>query len=215
MSCNAPIPPIILPNNNPFPGIWKPVLVKKPVIYLYPNQKMEVSLSLSYPGKIRTTYPKAIIEDNTYKWVINAEPDGKLSLNGRTYNYIFWDAENALNFDMTKGFIVEGKQSQEFLENKLAYLGLNSSEMNDFITFWLPELENNAYNLITFQQETYSRSVPLTISPKPDNLIRIFMVFQKLNDPQTVLNIPEPQLQELKRNDLQGFTAVEWGGAQL
>ena len=52
-----------------------------------------------------------------------------------------------------KGYVISGKDTAEFLEKKLAELGLNRKEANDFIVYWLPRMQQNSYNLITFQEE--------------------------------------------------------------
>ena len=39
-----------------------------------------------------------------------------------------------------------------------AQLGLNREEANEFIIYWLPQMQDNAYNLISFQQDVYTDS---------------------------------------------------------
>ena len=69
-------------------------------------------------------------------------------------------------------------------------------------------MQENAYNLIAFQQEAYAESARLTVTPEPDTVLRVFMAYQPLEGavkiaPQT-LTAPERT----------GFTVVEWGGAE-
>lgn len=102
-----------------------------------------------------------------------------------------------------------GENTAAFLEDALADLGLTEQEANEFIIYWLPKMEHNPYNLISFQREAYTDSAQLTIDPAPDTLIRVFMAWQGLDQPVEV----EPQtLTAPKRT---GFTAVEWGGAEV
>ena len=49
----------------------------------------------------------------------------------------------------------------------------------------------------------------LSISPKPDTLIRIMMEYKPLNK-KTKVNE-----QKLQKVDRKGFTAVEWGGTEI
>lgn len=65
-----------------------------------------------------------------------------------------------------------------YLEKSLKTLGLNSREANDFMVYWLPVLEKNPYSLIEWKTTEYTDMAKLHISPKPDTLIRVFMVFQ-------------------------------------
>ncbi|MBR3610111.1 MAG: hypothetical protein IKL57_01415 [Oscillospiraceae bacterium] len=75
--------------------------------------------------------------------------------------------------------------------------------------YWLPRLEQNAYNLIFFQNEAYTDSAKLDIDPAPDTLIRVFMAWKGLDEPVEI----EPQ--ELSSPERKGFTAVEWGGTEI
>ena len=51
---------------------------------------------------------------------------------------------------MSAGFVVKGEDTAAFLQEKLAYLGLTPREYNECIVYWLPRLEGNPYNLISF-----------------------------------------------------------------
>ena len=57
----------------------------KPVIYLYPEEETDVSVTLAYDGTLTCTYPN-------YKtgWHVSAKPDGTLTdEDGQTYNYLY------------------------------------------------------------------------------------------------------------------------------
>lgn len=110
---------------------------------------------------------------------------------------------------MSEGFLVKGDDSARFLEEKLSYLGLNIREQNDFITYWFPALEKNEYNIIKFAQEEYTDQYPIHISPQPDSMLRVFMVFQKANGDEIIKE------QILKPWERTGFAVVEWGGANI
>ena len=121
---------------------------EKPVIYLYPEQAQEVYVQLELDGEFTCTYPEY---DNG--WKVKAYPDGTLrdQVTGKEYNYLFWEGTSETEYDLSRGFVVEGKDTAGFLEEKLAYLGLNEKERNEFIVYWLPRMEDNKYNLIIFQ----------------------------------------------------------------
>lgn len=70
-------------------------------------------------------------------------------------------------------------------------------------------MQENAYNLITFQQEAYTETAQLDILPKPDSVLRVFMAFKPLEAP---VQIEAPEIMPFERI---GFTVVEWGGAAL
>ena len=88
-------------------------------------------------------------------------------------------------------------------------LGLTPREYNEFIVYWLPRMEGNAYHLIAFQSGDYTDHARLTISPEPQSVLRVFMAWQALEEPVEI----EPQ--DLPSFARTGFTVVEWGGTQV
>lgn len=186
---------------------WKPEpgMSYKPVIYLYPQKETEVSVELDLKGKLTCTYPKY-----NNAWKVTAFPDGTLiNSEGQTYNYLYWEGETDAQYDLTKGFCVKGEDTAEFLEDALAKLGLTRREANEFIVYWLPLMEQNPYNIISFQTEAYTDAAKLKINPSTDTLIRVFMAYQPT---ENYVELPKQQLSAPQRN---GFTAVEWGGTQI
>ena len=128
---------------------------------------------------------------------------------GQAYPYLFWEGEDRTEYDMTKGFVVPGSETESFLREKLEFLGLVPTEYEEFIEYWLPRMKDNPYNLITFQKEAYEETAGLLISPKPDSILRVFMVYMPLEQP---VQAEEPELVPFERR---GFTVVEWGGKEI
>ena len=177
----------------------------KPVIYLYPEKEQTVSVKLELTGGFKCTYP-------TYDdgWRVVAKPDGTLTdEKGRNYYCLFWEGLDPCEYDLTKGFVVKGTDTAEFLEKTLAILGLNEKEANEFIIFWLPRMEENPYNLITFQTTDYEKNAKLTVEPKPDSVLRVFMAYKPLQESVCV----EPQ--KLEPFNRHGFAVIEWGGTEV
>lgn len=183
------------------------IVVKKPVIYLYPETPMDVEVNISFDGDFVFTYP--VSPNGT--WNVYAYPNGTLVNNndGREYPYIFWEGTSNVDWDLSQGFVVKGEDTLEFLEEKLAYLGLNDREASEFISYWVPLMQDNEYNLITFQNELYTNNFNLEVYPRPDSTLRVFMVYKALDNP---INIEEPTLVPFDRT---GFSVIEWGGAEV
>lgn len=183
---------------------WEPEpgVCYKPVIYLYPEDVTDVCVKVD--TDLTCTYPK--YQDG---WFVTAQPDGTLTANGQSYNYLYWEGIVHTEWDMSKGFCVKGEDTAAFLEDALAKLGLNRREANEFIVYWLPLMEQNPYNLISFQFDVYDRAAPLHIDPMPDTVIRVFMTWQAL---ETEIKIPP---QELSAPPREGFTVIEWGGTEV
>ncbi|MEG2851747.1 MAG: hypothetical protein RR879_02705, partial [Hydrogenoanaerobacterium sp.] len=78
----------------------------------------------------------------------------------------------------------------------------------DFISYWVPRLKDAPYNLITFAGEQYEQLAPLTVTPAPDSILRVHMVYKPINVPANLIE------QKLKPFTRKGFTVVEWGGTR-
>ncbi|SEW35868.1 hypothetical protein [[Clostridium] fimetarium] len=178
---------------------------KKPVIYLYPTTEQQVKVQLNYDGKLTCTYPQ--YNDG---WDVIAHPDGTLTniVDNREYSYLYWEGITNTELDMSTGFVVKGADTEKFLQEKLEYMGLIPKEYNEFIVYWLPILQENAYNFITFAGNDYEDLAQLKITPEPDSILRVMMVYKPLDKPIQV------EEQELKPFTRVGFTVVEWGGTQ-
>ena len=181
-------------------------IIEKPIIYLYPEKPMDISLQINMKNnnKFIVVYPKFNKENNT--WNVHAKPNGEIIINDKTYPYLFWEAQSYLKVEINEGFIVKDEDAENFLEEKLKIFGLNDKESTDFITFWLPILLDNKLSVCTFQTKEYYENFELNIEPKPDTLIRIFLFIKKVNTP---IAIKEQKLEKIERR---GYTVVEWGG---
>ena len=178
---------------------------EKPVIYLYPEQKEDISVTLALDGTFTCTYP-----DYRDGWNVTAHPDGQLEdTDGTQYNYLYWEGELNTEYDFSEGFCVAGEDTAGFLEDALEQLGLSRREANEFLVYWLPQMQDNSYNMISFQQEAYTDHARLTVEPEPDIVIRGFMAWKPLEEK---MSIPEQELTAPVRT---GFTVVEWGGCRV
>lgn len=192
-------------NGKPtMPKSDNPAAAAKPVIYLYPEKETEVTVELDFDGELTSTYPE-------YKggWTVTAQPDGTLKdENGREYYCLFWEGVSDTAYDFSTGFSVPGEETAAFLEKTLAEIGLTEKEANEFIIYWLPKMEHNAYNVISFQTEVYTETAKLEILPKPDSLLRVFMAWKPVKKPVEI----EPQT--FSAFERKGFTVIEWGGTE-
>ena len=185
----------------------------KPIIYLYPTSDTNVTVKLGKPNDITVSYP----ECNASKgWNVLAQPDGDLvDLDtGRNLYSLYYESKSSEDVYSMKsdGFIVSREDTVRFLEDKLARLGLNEHEAEEFIVYWLPKLQQNNYNYIRFAtMDEINNAMPLDINPNPDTVIRVLMTFKGLDEP--IEGIAEQQLPTTPTRD--GFTVVEWGGSEL
>lgn len=190
-------------------GCEGPVCDAKPIIYIYPEKKTNITVELGYPQNTTHTYPKY-----NGAWQVQAEPNGNLTdlKTGRHYYALYWEGKNTVSVPNPKeGFVVSGKDTISFLEEKLDQLGLTEREAEEFIVYWLPKLESERYNFIRFQTlAEQDKNMPLIVTPTPQTMIRVMMEYDSLDKPVQIkeqILPPKPQ-----RN---GFTAVEWGGTKI
>ncbi len=175
----------------------------KPIIYIYPTSETKVNVKLWTPENLSHTYPKY----NSEKWRnVTAQPNWELE-DMDTWRKLYalyreWKSDIKTNFD--EWFVVEWKDIIPFLEEKLAILWLNEREAEEFIVYWLPQMENNKYNLIRFETKAeQDGNMPLNITPTPDTVIRVMMDWKAIDEP---IDIPEQQLITPERS---WFTVVE------
>lgn len=180
--------------------------VKKPVIYLYPTQTEQVNVKLDFAGSLTCTYPQY----SANGWNVTAHPDGTLTgSDGKQYSYLYWEGAGGVQPDFSSGFVIKGSDTAAFLQEKLSALGLTPREYNEFIVYWLPKMQDNTYNLISFQGSSYTNAAKLTVTPKPDSILRVYMAYKPL---KAAVSVPEQTLPSFERK---GFTVVEWGGMEV
>ena len=184
------------------------VVASKPIIYLYPEETTELSVTLGKPENITCSYPQYDKDG----WQVIAEPNGNIidKQTGRNLYSLYWEGINNNKVEFKEGFVVKAEDTIKFLEEKLAVLGLNERESEEFIVYWLPKLQENKYNLIKFaSMDEINESMPLNFSVQPDTVIRVLMQYKGIDEP---IEIKE---QKLTTQERKGFVAVEWGGSEI
>ena len=123
---------------------------------------------------------------------------------------MYWEGIHSEPSNFEDGFVVKGADTIQFLEEKLAILGLNEIETEEFIVYWLPKLQENEYNYIRFATiDEINKNMPLEFSVEPDNIIRVLMQYRALD---SYIEVNEQKLETPERT---GFVAVEWGGTEI
>jgi hypothetical protein len=176
----------------------------KPVIYLYPEKDMNVSVKVEPNGGFKLTEPA--YNNGWNVWATTKSELTNLS-DGSKYPYLFWEG-HAYNYTTPdEGFVLKRENIERDMKILLARLGLNEKESTDFMEFWQPKLEVKPFVAVTFLAQTeFDKLAPLTVSPEPDKIIRVFMDYTPLDQFMYVapLKITTPERT--------GFTVVEWGG---
>ena len=142
---------------------------------------------------------------------MTAYPNGRLlnHADGRNTITSFGRVLISRQYYFSRGYCIAGKDTAAFLQDILPEIGLSTKEYNDFIVYWLPRTQGSDYNLISFQSEAYTDTAALQINPSPDNLLRVFMACKPI---QNKIDLLPQEFPDFVR---EGFTVVEWGGAQV
>lgn len=179
-----------------------PYGIGKPVIYLYPKTKSNISVKVNPDGGMSESYPKY-----NNGWAVVADPSGEITLNGATYPYLFWEG-NSYDVNVpAEGTVVKRENIPAYLDSKLALLGLNIKEAADFKEFWLPRMQSKPYYFVNFiPKEEEDRIAPISVTPTPDSIIRVLMYFRGTDSWYPTID------QTLKPAARNGFSVIEWGG---
>lgn len=183
----------------------------KPVIYLYGyNEKVNVKVDFDDMSQFTVTYPKYRSDG----WDITAKPDGHLYTDdGKEYRYLYYEASTDNKLDFDKGFSVRNYNIPGFLEIELTKLGLNADERNEFIIYWLPQMQKYKYCDISFLTgDEYDVISKLNVSEKPNNMIRVYMLWKGRNEHS---DIPVQEIKDISSVPRTGKTVVEWGGTKV
>lgn len=179
-----------------------PQCMAEPIIYLYPQRAQDIKLKVNKVN-MAATEPK-------YKdaWQLRATEQGKLTVDGKSYPYLFWEGTSYVFPKPVSGFVVAKEALEVFFKEKLSLLGLNPVEQADFLEAWLPELSQKPFYHIYFHTlQAIEHYAPLEVEPKPDSQIRVLFSYSPLEQKRV---IPEQVLETPAQR--KGFTLVEWGG---
>lgn len=179
---------------------------RKPIIYFYPEEEMDLTVTVTHDEMLTTTYPKY-----DGGWNIHLKEDGTFTVPGsdREYYALYFEAESDYVCPFDEGFYVTSENAASFLEEKMDYMGFNNRETDEFIMYWLPILERNEQSLVYFEQtEERNEDFPLAFSTTPTTLIRTMIHIKKASGQ---VNIAPEELTHYDRN---GFTVTEWGGVE-
>ncbi|KAK0435428.1 hypothetical protein EV421DRAFT_2061770 [Armillaria borealis] len=126
--------------------------------------------------------------------------------------------------------VLHASEAAIYLDKALTALGLHIEAKTSFITFWLPFILKHSYVALNFlPQASYEHAAPLDVEPKPDVVIRVFMLFKRVCEDE--LNEWEGALSRASEDadlwkgivgvDTEGmeneklFRVLEWGGMEV
>ncbi len=193
-------------NLNPYSKDYEDV-VRKPNIYLYPEETTDVSVNLNFPTGGGVTVSEPMYVDG---WYVTASPEGWLTTpEGRGYGYLFFEADPPDEWQRMSGWLIDGEDLAGFFDENLRAYGFNDREVGDFIEYWEPRLTANQYAVFPQLNEEIEPLIGLDVYPEPDSVLRLY--YYLVADPILGGLLGEPEIPTFER---EGFTVVEWGVVQ-
>lgn len=177
------------------------IVLYKPNIYIYPTEIIQLSVTLSFPlgGRVISSIP----EYGT-GWNVTVDTNGLID---NTYSYLFYESTQPDIWQKSHGWVIKTTELESFFKENMLDYGFNGQEIDDFIDYWIPRLDEYTFYSIYPQTETLIKeAVKLDFSKQPDNLLRLFYVVKGHNHFQN--NLIEPIIDNFKR---EGYFATEWG----
>ena len=188
-------------STEPIDSDTSSTIVRKPNIYIYPIQKISLSVDINFPkgGNIVESIPE-------YKngWNINVEPNGKID---NLYDYLFYECKIPEFAQEEYGWIIKKENLEEFFRDNLTSSGFNEKEINDFIEYWIPILVNfNYFEIYPQYKSSVDKVININFSNEPINFFRLCYLIVGRDD--NSIQPKEPIIEKAIRS---GYFAVEWG----
>lgn len=182
-----------------------PVECGKPVIYLYPEEALDVRVEVAPAGGFSYTEPE--YNDG---WNVIAYTNGYVlnKVDGREYPYLFWEGRGGLYPRTQTYWVIDQSSVESFLRSTLNDMNLSQRETDEFVEFWLPRMQDAPFYKIGFHgTAVMDELAPISLSVKPDEVFRLLMDYEELSEWE--ISNPPKFVPKVKR---QGFYLIEWGG---
>ncbi|KAG1769327.1 hypothetical protein EDD22DRAFT_996130 [Suillus occidentalis] len=215
------------------------------------SRHMRVDRFAAKTAQISGGYPSLM---PSFEWNVRTHGDGSLTEynSGLDVAYLFWEAETnshafprspasepqpldtfsptSSSLGNTNSVVIPVNKASTYLDKSLQVLGLHTEARTSFITYWLPSILKHEYIALRFvSQAAYERAASLSISPQPDVVTRVFMLFKGIHK-EYLANWANSQMQAEK--DVGGWVdgvgvdparagdptllrVLEWGGMEL
>lgn len=180
--------------------IYDDIMVYKPNIYIYPLLKSRLCVQISFPlgGNILESIPQY-----SEGWCVNVDTNGRIN---EQFDYLFYESKQPNLFQYEKGWCVDRENLKAFFEKNMALYHFSTSEIKDFVDYWIPLLTvDNFYCIYPQTNEIIDKIIQLDFSIKPNRIHRLFYGIVGTNEFK-ILN--EPIIHPFERS---GFYVVEWG----
>jgi hypothetical protein len=189
----------IMKSDDPGVAIFNDIGVGKPNIYLYSDRDLIAQVRIAPENAITVSEPAY----QTGKGWLAQISHG--SLNGKG-DFLFYEAVVPdVGWQKEEGYVIRAAYREQDMASMLGHYGFNEKETGEFIDYWVQHLAEDV-DYVFYPQETgaVDRVMPLSISPEPVHVMRIWFYAEPL------VSAPEP-VTSPERIVREGFYVVEWG----
>ncbi|KAG2487520.1 hypothetical protein HYH03_013801 [Edaphochlamys debaryana] len=178
--------------------------------------------SLAHPGSGGREYSYLFWEAMTEGAVgVEAAAGGRAAVSGRPALPGLGPTPPDLplpDFTPSRSFCVSGAEAEAWLYAALQAFGVPTRERTDFLTFWLPHMAGAPWLLLSFAAPSdYQAAAALSVSPAPDALVRVFLMWERLAAPVAAcgsLAAEAARVGVLRREGAR-LAVLEWGGMEV
>ncbi|NOR86649.1 MAG: hypothetical protein GQ527_03480, partial [Bacteroidales bacterium] len=146
----------------------------------------------------------ASIPEYVNGWEFVVDTNGLID---NTYSYLFYESTQPDVWQRTDGWTIQATELDFFFRENMNSYGFYGQEIDDFIDYWIPRLDDYTfYSIYPQSKELINTVIELDFSEQPEHLLRLFYVIEGHNQLQNELN--EPSIDSFNR---EGYFATEWG----
>lgn len=196
--CKSTAFDVPLPTNCPY------ITGCSPSLYFYPQKTTKVTVDLDST----LTYADPFFDNNS--WQVIAYPDGTLKGSFIERERLYYEYLPQEFKESQEGFVVKRESLEKFLNETLfPKIGLNPKEAEDLLAdvkvSLISEKDSPFVKVSFIDQKELNQKLPLEISPQPDKIYRIHLIFTPLDES---IQLKKPQISPVDRA---GFVVVETG----
>ncbi len=176
---------------------------RKPNIYIYPEQNIQLTVKLNFPigGRVLVSIP-----EYGNGWNVSVDTSGLIN---SYYSYLFYESTQPDIWQRNNGWIIKKSELESFFRANMTDYGFYGQEIQDFIEYWIPRLDNYSYyNIYPQTKNLINNAIELGFSLEPDNFLRLFYVIKGIDDMPNY-NLTKPVIDNSFERD--GFFITEWG----
>jgi hypothetical protein len=172
---------------------------RKPNIYLYSDRDLTAQVWLAPEDAIT-------ISDPVYRpgmgWQAEIR-NGSLNGNG---DFLFYESVVPdSRWQKDEGYVIRAAHREQDMASMLGPYGFNEKETAEFIDYWSSHLTGGVdYAFYPQEIDAVDRVMPLSVSPEPDHVSRIWFYAEPLVTAPEPVTSPEQIVRD-------GFYVVEWG----